>query len=100
MFTLPAVTTSPNTFDRLAIGERITAPTLVIPSAAAGLATTLGGYTHPLFTDPDYVRTSTPFSTSPLPGSLVLFLLGGLAEQSGAFDETTVAMVGIDNVRF
>ena len=88
------------TFERLNAGDRIWAPPRTIPETAANLATTVGGYTHPLFTDAEYVRTSTPFATSPLPGPLVLFLLGGMAEQSDAFDETTVALVGIDNVRF
>jgi acyl dehydratase len=36
----------------------------------------------------------------PLPGELVLLLLGGLAEQTGVFDETTLALTGLDAVRF
>ena len=87
-------------FDRLTVGDVIAAPARTITEDEAATLTTLGGYVHPLFTDPEYVRTSSPFDRSPIPGAGVLFLLGGMAESSDAFDQTTIAMVGIDDVRF
>lgn len=61
---------------------------------------TIGGYTHPLFTDPDYIRTKSPFGSAVVPGQFTLFLLGGLAEQSGLLEDDVVALVGVDEVRF
>lgn len=60
----------------------------------------LGGYVHPLFTDPDYVRTSSPLPARPLPGGAVLHLMGGLAEQCEALDGSVLALLGYDQVRF
>lgn len=88
------------TFDRLAVGDRVSAPDAVIPLDSRALARDVGGYTHPLFTDDAWVREHSPFSAGPVPGEFVLFLLGGLAERSGAFDDTTIALVGLDEVRF
>ncbi len=58
-----------------------------------------GGYVHPLFTDPEFLAGS-PFTTRPLPGQAVLLLMGGLAEQSGAYDERTLALLGFESVTF
>lgn len=88
------------TFDRLAVGDRVSAPESLIPLDARDVARDVGGYTHPLFTDDDWVREHSPFAAGPVPGEFVLFLLGGLAERSGAFDHTTIALVGLDQVRF
>jgi acyl dehydratase len=60
----------------------------------------LGGYVHPLFTDPDYVRTTSPLPARPLPGGAVLHLMGGLAEQCEALDGSVLALLGYDQVRF
>lgn len=49
----------------------------------------LGGYTHPLFIEPN----------APLPGQGVLLLMGGLVEQSGRFDDA-IAMVELVGARF
>jgi acyl dehydratase len=47
-----------------------------------------------------YVREESPFDSPLVPGEFTLFLLGGLAEQSGLFEDDVVALVGIDEVRF
>ena len=60
---------------------------------------TVGGYTHPLFTDPAFLAAS-PFDRRPVPGEGILLIMGGLAEQTERFDETTIALVGMDDVRF
>ncbi len=87
-------------FDRLTPGVVITSPPAVLTDRHAGAVREVGGYTHPLFTDPEFVEHQSPFPSQPVPGAFTLFLLGGLAEQSGVFDETVVAMIGIDEVRF
>lgn len=58
-----------------------------------------GGYTHPLFTDARFAEASG-FGRTPLPGEAILLLMGGLAELSGRFDETVIALTGFDSVRF
>lgn len=88
------------TYARLSVGDRLSAPEATIPDDAREVTRTVGGYTHPLFTDDDWVRDHSPFATGPVPGEFVLFMLGGIAEQSGAFDDTTIALVGLDEVRF
>lgn len=88
------------TYDLLSVGDRLSAPAATIPADAREVARTVGGYTHPLFTDDEWVRDHSPFATGPVPGEFVLFLLGGMAERSGAFDDTTIALVGLDDVRF
>ncbi len=59
-----------------------------------------GGFVHPLFTDPDYVRDHSPLPERPLPGTALLHLMGGLAEQSGVLDGTVLALLGFGQVAF
>ena len=87
-------------YDDLQIGQRVVSPARRVSDDEARTLISTLGYTHPLFADPEYARTQTPFGTTPLPGEVTLALMGGLAEQTGAFDETVVALVGIDAVRF
>lgn len=61
--------------------------------------TAWAGYVHPLFTDEAYWR-GAGFPGRPVPGELTLLLLGGLAEQTGVFDDTTLALTGFEAVRF
>lgn len=86
-------------FSGYTLGMRFTGAARTVTESLVTLLTSLGGYTHPLFTDATYVAAS-PFPSSPLPGQAVLLLLGGLAEQSDAFDESVVALVGFDDVAF
>jgi acyl dehydratase len=61
--------------------------------------TAWAGYVFPLFHDESFAHRAG-FSAIPLPGELVLLLMGGLAEQTGVFDDTTLALTGLDAVRF
>jgi acyl dehydratase len=89
-----------STFENLEPGGHYPGGSVTLTDEHRALVATLGGYTHPLFTDPVYVREQSPFSSALVPGELTLFLLGGLAEQSGLFGDDVVALVGIDEVRF
>lgn len=82
-----------------AVGERVTAPPCTVTDDLLATMTRVGGYTHPLFTDPGYVRERSPFDRTPLPGALVLFLLGGMTERTGRFDDV-IALLGFEDVRF
>lgn len=87
-------------FSDYTTGMRFAGGARTVTESLVTLLTSLGGYTHPLFTDATYVAAASPFPSSPLPGQAVLLLLGGLAEQSGAFDESVVALVGFEQVGF
>ncbi|HEX9695226.1 MAG TPA: MaoC/PaaZ C-terminal domain-containing protein [Actinomycetota bacterium] len=86
-------------YESLPPGLSFTTPSMRIEPGDAASLIRIGGYTHPLFTDPTYAA-GTPFARSPLPGEAVLLAMGGLVEQSGRFDETVVALLGFDQVRF
>ena len=88
-----------SSFDALTPGETFTTPALRIDADDAAALIRIGGYTHPLFTDPAYAAAST-FGRSPLPGEAVLHAMGGMVEQSGRFDDTVVALLGFDMVQF
>lgn len=77
-----------------------TTPSREITSADADVLVGVGGYVHPLFTDPGYVRTHSPLPGRPLPGAAVLHLMGGLAEQCEPLDGSVLALLGYDQVRF
>jgi acyl dehydratase len=87
-------------FSDYVVGMRFAPRSRTVTGTLVELLTALGGYTHPLFTDATYVQAHSPFPASPLPGQAVLLLCGGLAEQSDAFDEHVVALVGLDEVAF
>jgi acyl dehydratase len=79
-------------------GRLVRSPTRTVDDAELAALVRAGGYVHPLFTDAS-VLDHSPFDRVPLPGQALLLLMGGLAEQSGAYDEATLALVGMD-VRF
>lgn len=88
------------TYDTLEVGQEFVSPARQLTSDDAQALIATLGYTHPLFADPVYARERTPFGATPLPGEVTLALMGGLAEQTGVFDDTVIALVGIDAVRF
>jgi acyl dehydratase len=88
-----------STFTELSPGDAFRTPSLTISEETAKRLIATGGYTHPLFTDDAYAKAS-PFGRAPLPGQAVLLLMGGLVEQSNRFDETTIALLGFEDVRF
>jgi acyl dehydratase len=87
------------TYDDLQVGYTFTSPSRVITMDDIAALIALGGYTHPLFTDPAFLA-GTPFRSTPMPGEGTLHVMGGLVEQTGRFDDTTLALTGLDEVRF
>lgn len=79
----------PGTWERLDVGDVLLSPTRMITNEVRETLVGLGGYTHPLFG-----------AGGPLPGQALLLLAGGLVEQTGAFDSSVTALVGLDAVRF
>jgi acyl dehydratase len=87
------------TYERLQIGDRISSPSFRLEAQRAQEVLRWAGYVHPLFTSPDYAET-VGLAPGIVPGELVLLLLGGLAEQTGVFDETTIALAEFESVKF
>jgi acyl dehydratase len=87
------------TYHELTVGDSFTTPGRMLEQSDVHALVAAGGYTHPLFTDPVYAAAS-PFGRPPVPGEAVLLVMGGLVEQSGRFDETVIALLGFDAVRF
>lgn len=87
------------TFDDCTVGEVFASPSRGIDDSTVETLVHAGGYVHPLFADPGFARASA-FGRSPLPGAALLLIMGGLAEQTNRFDESVIALLGFDDVRF
>ena len=74
-------------------------PSRTVTAADADALVGVGGYVHPLFTDPAHLAAS-PFAARPLPGQGLLLMMGGLAEQTDVYDDRTVALLGFERVVF
>lgn len=88
-----------STYHDLAEGEPFTTPARTLDDAVVRTLVEAGGYTHPLFTDPEFAKSSA-FGRTPLPGEATLLIMGGLVEQSGRFDESVIALIELNAVRF
>lgn len=86
-------------FADLRVGLQVNGATQTIDADLVATVVERAGYVHPLFTDPEHLARS-PFPGPPVPGGLLLVLLGGMAEQHAAFGEDIVALTGFDEVRF
>lgn len=87
------------TYDALEVGSSALSPERTITVEDLDAIVAVGGYTHPLFTDPTYAAASA-FKRRPVPGQGLMLIMGGLAEASGIFDDTTIGLVAFDVVRF
>jgi acyl dehydratase len=84
-------------FDRLTIGARSVTPSRTVSADDASEIVRRAGYTHPMFGP---LATGAAAADAVIPGELTLLLLGGLAEQTEVFDETTLALVSLDGIEF
>jgi acyl dehydratase len=87
------------TFAELSVGDRFASEPRALDAETARAIVEAGGYTHPLFVDPEFAARSA-FGRAPIPGQGVLLVMGGLAESTERFDGTTIGLVGLDDVRF
>jgi acyl dehydratase len=81
------------------VGETFRSPAKTITESTITMMVGLAGFTIPLFNDEEYAK-QTPFGTRIAPGRMTLFIMGGLEEQIGIYDDTVVALVGLDRIRF
>ena len=86
-------------FEDFRVGEVFRTPGKTMTEGAIAMMVGLGGFTIPLFNDEEYAR-QTPFGSRIAPGRLTLFVMGGLEEQIGIYDDTVIALLGLDKVRF
>ena len=82
------------TYESFSVGDRFHTPSRTLDDVAVRALISHGGFTHPLFTDPEFAAASA-FGKTPLPGQAVLMVMGGLLEQSGRFDDNVIALLNI-----
>ncbi|MDQ4077401.1 MAG: MaoC family dehydratase N-terminal domain-containing protein [Chloroflexota bacterium] len=80
------------TFDHFEEDEVITTPRRTITENAIERFAGLSGDFNPLHTDEEFAR-ETPFGTRIAHGMLVAAIATGLANQSGVFEGTTIALL-------
>lgn len=85
-------------FEEFNMGDKFVTPGKTITEGAITMMVGLAGFVIPLFNDEEYAKT-TIFGGRIAPGRLTLFVMGGLVEQTGLFEDTVIALVGINNVR-
>lgn len=86
-------------YEDLSVGECFLTPARALDEATVNELIATGGFTLPIFTDPEFAAASG-FGGIPLPGQAILLLMGGLVEQTGRFDKGVIALTGFDSVRF
>lgn len=85
-------------FRSLAVGHEERTPELVVTEGALRQLMALTGYRHPLFTDPAHAAALV--GGVPVPGGLLLGMLGGLVEQCPLLEAAPVVLAGFRDVRF
>ena len=58
----------------------------------------MAGFTEGFFNDEEYAK-KTVFGGRIAPGRMTLMLMGALCEQSGVWEHTVIALLGINNVK-
>jgi acyl dehydratase len=86
-------------FEDFELGETFRSPAKTISQGAIDMMIGLAGFTVPLFNDEEFAK-KTVFGGRIAPGRMTLFIMGGLEEQIGIYDETVIALVGLDKIRF
>lgn len=86
-------------FEEFNVGDKFVTPGKTISEGTIDTMVGLAGFILPLFTDEEYCKTSTPFGGRIGPGRLTLLVMGGLSEQTGIWEDTVIALVGLNNVR-
>lgn len=85
-------------YEDFQIGEKFTSPGRTITDTHITLMVSLGGYNEPYFLDEEAAK-KTIFGGRVAPGRMIVFFMGALAEQTGVFHDTAMAMVGLDKIK-
>ena len=85
-------------FEDIEVGDKFTTSGKTITDAAITFIVGLAGFTERFFHDEEYAKT-TMFGGRIAPGRVTLLMMGALFEQTGMWDETLIALVGINNAR-
>jgi acyl dehydratase len=86
-------------FDELAAGETFTTAARTVTEGAVDLFAGLSGDFNPLHVDEEQARAG-PMKGRVAHGMLVLALATGQANQLGIFEGTTLALLGMDRIRW
>jgi acyl dehydratase len=86
-------------FDDFTIGQTFTTAARTVTEGAVDLFAGLSGDFNPLHTDEEQAR-QTPMKGRIAHGLLVLAVGTGLANQLGIFEGTTLALLGMDRIRW
>ena len=85
-------------YEEFNVGEKYTSPGKTVTDTHITLMVGLTGYNEPYFLDEEAAK-KTMFGGRVAPGRMIVFLMGALAEQTGVFHETALAMVGLDKIK-
>lgn len=86
-------------FDDLSVGQRLITPARTVTEADIINFAGVSGDFNPIHTDAEFAR-STPFGQRIAHGLLVLAMLTGLRQRSGAFEGTLLAWLELRSYRF
>ncbi|MBI4280154.1 MAG: dehydratase [Armatimonadetes bacterium] len=82
-------------FEDFEEGQVFVTPARTVTEADVVTFAGLSGDYNPLHTDAEFAAR-TPFGTRIAHGLLVLSIVSGLGARTGLFDETTIALLGVD----
>jgi len=85
-------------FEEFNVGDKVITPGKTITDTAITTIVGLAGFTEAFFNDEEYAKT-TVFGGRIAPGRLTLLMMGALSEQTGIWERTVIALLGINNVR-
>jgi acyl dehydratase len=86
-------------YEDFKVGDKFITAAKTVTESAITMFVGLSGCVNPIFLNEEYAKT-TVFMRTIAPGRMTILMMGGLAEQLGIFEETSIALVGIDKVRF
>ncbi|MDO8635143.1 MAG: MaoC/PaaZ C-terminal domain-containing protein [Dehalococcoidia bacterium] len=86
-------------FEDMKIGDKQVTRGKTVTDAMITIIVGLAGYTEPFFHDEEYAK-KTPFGTRIAPGLIALLVAGGLSEQAGYFEGSSITMMGMNNIKF
>ncbi len=85
-------------FEDVEVGDKFTTNGKTVTDAAITIIVGLAGFTERFFHDEEYAKT-TMFGGRIGPGRVTLLFMGALCEQTGMWNDTLIALVGLNNAR-